>query len=65
MHKKECVIGYNERKRGDHMIATSEEMRKMDQRAVEEYQIPMHQLMKQAADAFFEALIDHYGRQAC
>ena len=47
------------------MIATSEEMRKMDQRAVEEYQIPMHQLMKQAADAFFEALIDHYGRQAC
>ena len=38
------------------MIATSEEMKNMDQRAVEEYGITMRQLMKQAADALFETL---------
>lgn len=43
------------------MIATSEEMKNMDQRAVEEYGITMRQLMKQAADALFETLYAQYG----
>lgn len=44
------------RKGSDRMLATNEEMQRMDLRAVEEGHVSMVQLMKQAADALFEAL---------
>lgn len=47
------------------MLATNEEMRRMDQRAVQEGYRSMRQLMKQAADALFEALCRRYGRNSC
>ena len=51
------------RKGSDRMLATNEEMQRMDQRAVEEGHVSMVQLMKQAADALFEALCRRYGRK--
>lgn len=51
------------RKGSDRMLATNEEMQRMDLRAVEEGHVSMVQLMKQAADALFEALCRRYGRK--
>ena len=44
------------RKGSDRMLATNEEMQRMDLRAVEEGHVSMVQLMKQAADALFECI---------
>lgn len=47
------------------MIASSEEMRRMDARMVSERHIGMEQLVKQAGDALYDVLMRTYGANKC
>lgn len=45
------------------MLATCEEMKRMDQRMVNEMHVSMERLMQQAAQALWDAIRQHYGTQ--